>query len=51
MPDISMCDNRKCPSSKYCYRFTATPTQYRQSYADFTVKMVKISAITSGVTE
>jgi len=37
MPDISMCSNRKCPSSKYCYRFTATPSEFRQSYADFTV--------------
>ena len=36
--DISMCENRKCPSSKYCYRFTAIPSEFRQSYADFTVK-------------
>ena len=38
MPDISMCDNQSCPSNKYCYRFTATPSKYRQSYADFSVE-------------
>ena len=35
MPDISMCDNKDCPSNKKCYRFTAIPSQGRQSYADF----------------
>ena len=38
MPDISMCDNQSCPSNKYCYRFTAKPSEYRQSYADFSVE-------------
>lgn len=38
MPDISMCDNRSCPSNKYCYRFTAKPSEFRQSYADFSVE-------------
>lgn len=31
MPDISMCDQKECPKSKYCYRFRAEPN-YRQSY-------------------
>jgi len=35
MPDIAMCSNTACPSNKYCYRFTATPSEFRQSYADF----------------
>jgi len=35
MADISMCKNINCPSSKYCYRFTATPNEFRQSYAGF----------------
>jgi hypothetical protein len=43
MPDISMCNNRSCPSSKYCYRFTATPTEYRQSYANFSVEKDEIN--------
>jgi len=38
MPDISMCNNLSCPSNKYCYRFTATPTEYRQAYASFTLE-------------
>jgi hypothetical protein len=35
MPDISMCMNETCPLRKGCYRFTATPDEYRQSYAMF----------------
>ena len=35
MPDISMCLNKKCELRKKCYRFTAEPSQYRQSYANF----------------
>jgi hypothetical protein len=35
MPDISMCANALCPSKDYCHRFTATPSDFRQSYADF----------------
>jgi hypothetical protein len=38
MPDISMCDNKSCPSNKYCYRFTAKPSEFLQSYADFSVE-------------
>lgn len=35
MPDISMCNDRDCPSCKTCYRFMATPSEWRQSYAAF----------------
>lgn len=35
MPDISMCKNGMCPSMEYCHRYTATPSDFRQSYADF----------------
>lgn len=43
MPDISMCNNQSCPSNKYCYRFTATPSQYRQTYASFTLEEDEMS--------
>lgn len=32
MPDISMCEGKKCPLKEKCYRYKATPTKYRQSY-------------------
>lgn len=32
MPDISMCDGGSCPLRKRCYRFTAKPSEFRQSY-------------------
>jgi hypothetical protein len=32
MPDISMCMGTGCPNKEKCYRFTATPNEYRQSY-------------------
>lgn len=35
MPDISMCANSKCPSSRLCYRYMAVPTANRQAYASF----------------
>lgn len=35
MPDISMCNDKECSRKKECYRFTATPNEFRQSYADF----------------
>ena len=41
MPDISMCKNTTCPLRKECYRFTAIPTPYRQSYAFFKPENVK----------
>jgi len=35
MPDIAMCKNEACPSKLMCYRFTATPSDFRQSFAEF----------------
>lgn len=35
MPDITMCNNNKCTLKEDCYRYTAKPNPYRQSYADF----------------
>lgn len=32
MPDISMCPGDDCPRKEDCYRYTATPSPYRQSY-------------------
>jgi hypothetical protein len=40
MPDITMCVNKACPLKEGCYRFTAKPDPYRQSYAMFEPKMV-----------
>jgi hypothetical protein len=35
MPDITMCQNDKCPLKDECYRHTATPDPYLQSYSRF----------------
>jgi hypothetical protein len=35
MADISMCMDDKCPSKELCYRFTANPSEFRQSYGNF----------------
>jgi hypothetical protein len=35
MPDISLCRNVMCPSKDYCHRYTATPSEFRQSYGGF----------------
>ena len=32
MPDITMCKGLGCPRKKWCWRYTAIPTPYRQSY-------------------
>ena len=32
MPDITMCQEDKCPRRNSCYRYTARPDQYWQSY-------------------
>ena len=32
MADITMCLDKDCPTSSHCYRFTAPPCPYRQSY-------------------
>lgn len=31
-PDITMCDDKECPLKETCYRFKATPSEFRQSY-------------------
>ena len=38
MPDISMCQNRQCPSAGECWRFNATPWEQGQLYGSFTVE-------------
>jgi len=35
MPDISMCRNHACDSSRQCYRYMAIPSPYMQSYMGF----------------
>jgi len=32
MPDITMCSGTDCPLKETCYRYIATPSQFRQSY-------------------
>ena len=32
MPDITMCNGLGCPHKEQCYRFTAEPNEFRQSY-------------------
>ena len=32
MPDISLCNGYDCPRRNTCYRFTALPSKYEQSY-------------------
>ena len=32
MADISMCNNKNCKIKDCCYRHTATPNKYWQSY-------------------
>lgn len=32
MPDITMCVGTDCPQKETCYRYTAKPNEYRQSY-------------------
>lgn len=35
MADITMCLGIKCKGKETCYRYTAKPDIYAQSYADF----------------
>lgn len=32
MPDITMCEGTGCPEKQMCYRHTAIPNPFRQSY-------------------
>ena len=38
MPDISMCDNTKCPVRKWCYRYRAISNYPWQSYCHYEPK-------------
>ena len=38
-PDISLCPGTDCPHKESCYRYTAKPNEYRQSY--FSVAPIK----------
>ena len=31
-PDITLCPGTNCPYKESCYRFTAKPSEYMQSY-------------------
>lgn len=35
MADISKCKNDQCELKYHCYRYTAEPSEFRQSYGDF----------------
>lgn len=35
MPDITMCTAENCKMKMQCYRFTAKPSEYWQSFSDF----------------
>ena len=35
MPDISMCQNESCKHKSICYRYTAIPNEYWQTYTTF----------------
>lgn len=35
MPDITMCTNNGCPLRDRCYRFTAEPKEFMQSFCQF----------------
>ena len=39
MPDITMCKGKGCEAKHTCYRYTATPSDYLQSY--FLVSPIK----------
>jgi len=32
MPDITMCSGKNCEMREICYRYTAEPSKFRQSY-------------------
>jgi hypothetical protein len=40
MPDISKCANENCPMKHSCYRYTAQPSEYWQSYGSFEYSFV-----------
>ena len=38
MPDIAMCKNEKCKFKEDCFRFTAKPSEFHQTYTKFNCK-------------
>ena len=42
MPDITMCQNDACTLRHECYRFTAKPNPFYQSYGVFEPYMKKL---------
>jgi len=48
MADITMCEGGQCPMKDDCYRHTATPGEYRQSYFS-EIPMKEISVVTHKV--
>ena len=43
MLDISLCTNVLCPSKECCYRFTAKPNEFRQTYINFSLEEDEIN--------
>tara|TARA_R110000868_G_scaffold108515_2_gene296136 strand:+ start:579 stop:773 length:195 start_codon:yes stop_codon:yes gene_type:complete len=37
-PDISMCSKKECKFKEDCYRFTAKPSEFMQTYGEFNCK-------------
>lgn len=35
MPDITLCTNTDCPVRDKCFRYTAEPSEFMQSYSMF----------------
>ena len=38
MADIIMCNDKECDRKDKCYRYTAKPNEYRQSYFNISPK-------------
>ena len=34
MPDITMCNGKRCEMREICYRYTATPSRYQSYFTD-----------------
>ena len=50
MADIAMCFGKDCPMKLQCYRFTAVPNEYAQSYGEFKHKDGKCDAFLANAT-
>lgn len=47
MPDITLCTSEDCPLKELCFRWTAKPSEYLQSYADFKYNIIEIGKQTN----